>query len=160
MSHRRRVLHWQVPPGAAFFENSPVQGPNVRVDSGVVQGDLVRIRLRVVPGVDVVNRSMLACICCWEIPAHFLERDSRSEQEYATMLPALQVGTLYDPMVAKLVASGPDRAAALARLHTALGQLQVRRFRVGGPAAADHHMLSLLSWLLAPWHGTSTSMTT
>lgn len=37
-----------------------------------------------------------------------------------------QVGTLYDPMVAKLVCHGPDRASALARLHAALGQLQVR----------------------------------
>lgn len=39
--------------------------------------------------------------------------------------PTPQVGTLYDPMVAKLVCHGPDRASALARLHAALGQLQV-----------------------------------
>jgi hypothetical protein len=32
----RRVLRWQVPPGAAFFTDAPV-----RVDSGVVQGDTV-----------------------------------------------------------------------------------------------------------------------
>ena len=35
------------------------------------------------------------------------------------------MGTLYDPMVAKLVCHGPDRPSALARLHAALGQLQV-----------------------------------
>ena len=32
-----RVLRWKAPEGAAFFQNAPL-----RVDSGVVQGDLVR----------------------------------------------------------------------------------------------------------------------
>ncbi|PSC74742.1 Methylcrotonoyl-carboxylase subunit mitochondrial [Micractinium conductrix] len=35
------------------------------------------------------------------------------------------VGVSYDPMIAKLVCHAPDRATALARLHTALAQLQV-----------------------------------
>ncbi len=38
---------------------------------------------------------------------------------------AAQVGVNYDPMVAKVIARGPDRHTALARLHTALSDLQV-----------------------------------
>ena len=37
----------------------------------------------------------------------------------------VQVGVNYDPMIAKVVCSGPDRASALASLHGALQQLQV-----------------------------------
>jgi hypothetical protein len=40
--------------------------------------------------------------------------------------PSLQVGVNYDPMIAKVITSGPDRATALASLHTALQQLQAR----------------------------------
>lgn len=36
-----------------------------------------------------------------------------------------QVGVNYDPMIAKLISTGPDRAAALSSLHSALQQLQV-----------------------------------
>ncbi|MEA2304782.1 MAG: acetyl-CoA/propionyl-CoA carboxylase, biotin carboxylase, biotin carboxyl carrier protein [Solirubrobacteraceae bacterium] len=36
-----------------------------------------------------------------------------------------EVGTAYDPMLAKVVAHGPDRAAALDRLDRALGELEV-----------------------------------
>jgi 3-methylcrotonyl-CoA carboxylase alpha subunit len=36
-----------------------------------------------------------------------------------------QVGTAYDPMLAKVIAAGPDRATALARLHRALGELEI-----------------------------------
>lgn len=36
------------------------------------------------------------------------------------------VGTFYDPMIAKLVTHGPDRATALAALVEALKQTQVR----------------------------------
>lgn len=36
-----------------------------------------------------------------------------------------QVGVHYDPMIAKVIAKGPDRQTALTRLHTALSQLQV-----------------------------------
>ncbi|KAL4853752.1 Methylcrotonoyl-CoA carboxylase subunit alpha [Chlorella vulgaris] len=35
------------------------------------------------------------------------------------------VGVNYDPMIAKLICTGPDRAAALSSLHSALQQLQV-----------------------------------
>jgi acetyl/propionyl-CoA carboxylase alpha subunit len=38
----------------------------------------------------------------------------------------VQVGVHYDPMIAKVIAKGPDRETALARLHTALSHLQVR----------------------------------
>lgn len=37
----------------------------------------------------------------------------------------MQVGVNYDPMIAKVITSGPDRQTALARLHTALSELQV-----------------------------------
>jgi acetyl/propionyl-CoA carboxylase alpha subunit len=37
----------------------------------------------------------------------------------------LQVGVNYDPMIAKVIARGPDRSTALARLHAALSDLQV-----------------------------------
>ncbi|MET7637768.1 biotin carboxylase N-terminal domain-containing protein [Streptomyces sp. NPDC005438] len=36
-----------------------------------------------------------------------------------------EVGTTYDPMLAKVIAYGPDRAAALRRLRAALGELTV-----------------------------------
>ena len=36
-----------------------------------------------------------------------------------------QVGVNYDPMIAKLIAKGPDRATALANLHKGLSELQV-----------------------------------
>ena len=41
-------------------------------------------------------------------------------------LMAAQVGVNYDPMIAKVIARGADRNTALARLHTALSDLQVR----------------------------------
>lgn len=37
-----------------------------------------------------------------------------------------QVGGHYDPMIAKVLARGPDRAAALAALHGVLTELEVR----------------------------------
>ena len=37
----------------------------------------------------------------------------------------MQVGVNYDPMIAKVIARGPDRSTALSRLHTALSDLQV-----------------------------------
>ena len=36
-----------------------------------------------------------------------------------------EVGTAYDPMLAKLIAHGPDRATALGRLERALGELEL-----------------------------------
>ena len=51
-----------------------------------------------------------------------------------------EVSMFYDPMIAKLCAHGPDRAAALARLRTALDAFVIR-----GPA----HNLSFLGAVLA-----------
>jgi acetyl/propionyl-CoA carboxylase alpha subunit len=45
----------------------------------------------------------------------------------------VQVGTTYDPMIAKVVTWAPDRPAALHALHGALGALQV----AGLPTNAD-----------------------
>ena len=41
-------------------------------------------------------------------------------------LVAVQVGVDYDPMIAKVIATGADRTAALASLRKVLGELQVR----------------------------------
>ena len=38
----------------------------------------------------------------------------------------MQVGVNYDPMIAKVIARGPDRQSALHKMHTALSELQVR----------------------------------
>ena len=38
----------------------------------------------------------------------------------------VQVGVNYDPMIAKVIARGPDRQSALRKMHTALSELQVR----------------------------------
>jgi acetyl-CoA/propionyl-CoA carboxylase biotin carboxyl carrier protein len=40
----------------------------------------------------------------------------------SALLEGLDVATQYDPMLAKVVAWGPDRSVALRRLHTALGE--------------------------------------
>lgn len=38
----------------------------------------------------------------------------------------MQVGVNYDPMIAKVIARGPDRQSALRRISAALSELQVR----------------------------------
>ncbi len=43
----------------------------------------------------------------------------------SAMLEGSQVATQYDPMLAKVVAWGPDRPTALGRLHTALGETAI-----------------------------------
>ena len=43
----------------------------------------------------------------------------------SSLLPGLHIGGAYDPMLAKIVAWGPDRAAAIARLEGALGDTVV-----------------------------------
>lgn len=64
----------------------------------------------------------------WQVPpdaAFFTDAPVRVD---SGVVQGDTVGTLYDPMVAKLVCHGPDRASALARLHAALGQLQIAGF--------------------------------
>ncbi len=51
----------------------------------------------------------------------------------------VEVTSHYDPLLAKLIVSGPDRAAALARLARALGEL-----RVVGPATNVSYLSALL----------------
>jgi acetyl-CoA/propionyl-CoA carboxylase biotin carboxyl carrier protein len=52
-----------------------------------------------------------------------------------------EVGLDYDPMLAKLIAHGPDREAALARLRAGLGDLVVL-----GPATNAAYLRALLAW--------------
>ena len=57
--------------------------------------------------------------------------DWQPREELATPVPSAavlvtQVGGHYDPMIAKVLARGPDRAAALAALHGVLTELEVR----------------------------------
>ena len=42
----------------------------------------------------------------------------------------MQVGVNYDPMIAKVIARGPDRQSALRKMYTALSELQVCGSRV------------------------------
>ncbi|MCQ2001892.1 acetyl/propionyl/methylcrotonyl-CoA carboxylase subunit alpha [Arthrobacter zhaoxinii] len=48
------------------------------------------------------------------------EPDGEGIRVDSSLLPGLAVSSSYDPMLAKVIAWGPDRAAALARLDTAL----------------------------------------
>jgi acetyl-CoA/propionyl-CoA carboxylase, biotin carboxylase, biotin carboxyl carrier protein len=52
-----------------------------------------------------------------------------------------EVGLDYDPMLAKLIAHGPDRAAALAELQSGLADLVVL-----GPATNAAYLRALLAW--------------
>ena len=54
-----------------------------------------------------------------------LANDTRVSKPQAGALRCSQVGVNYDPMIAKLIARGPDRATALASLHAGLSELQV-----------------------------------
>jgi len=47
----------------------------------------------------------------------------------------MQVGLAYDPMLAKVIVWGPDRAAAIERMVRALRELNVGGVRTGAPAA-------------------------
>jgi acetyl-CoA/propionyl-CoA carboxylase, biotin carboxylase, biotin carboxyl carrier protein len=70
-------------------------------------------------------------IVAWTPPAG-ARLDSGVEQ-------GVEVTSHYDPLLAKLIAWGPDRAAALARLSRALGEL-----RVVGPATNVSYLSALL----------------
>ena len=113
-----RVLRWRVPEGAAFFQDAPL-----RVDSGVVQGDLVRA-----PACLPACLLFLLLLHVLLLLLLLLPALGTTAVPLCTpnTLPALQVGVNYDPMIAKVITRGPDRATALASLHTALQQLQVR----------------------------------
>jgi 3-methylcrotonyl-CoA carboxylase alpha subunit len=70
-------------------------------------------------------------IVAWTPPAG-VRLDSGVEQ-------GVEVTSHYDPLLAKLIVSGPDREAALARLARALGEL-----RVVGPATNVSYLSALL----------------
>ncbi|MDM7990389.1 biotin carboxylase N-terminal domain-containing protein [Arthrobacter sp. zg-Y877] len=53
------------------------------------------------------------------------EPDGEGIRVDSSLLPGLAVSSSYDPMLAKVIAWGPDRAAALARLDTALADTAV-----------------------------------
>jgi len=53
----------------------------------------------------------------------------------AALYRGMEVGLSYDPMLAKLIVWGPDRAAAIARMVRALQELNVGGVRTSAPAA-------------------------
>ena len=53
----------------------------------------------------------------------------------AALYRGMEVGLDYDPMLAKLIVWGPDRASAIARMVRALQELNVGGVRTGAPAA-------------------------
>ncbi|HJO27757.1 MAG: hypothetical protein CMK00_06030 [Planctomycetes bacterium] len=53
----------------------------------------------------------------------------------SAMYRGLEVGTTYDPMLAKVIVWGPDRERAIARMERALEELNVGGVRTGAPAA-------------------------
>ncbi len=59
------------------------------------------------------------------------------------LMPMLQVGLNYDPMIAKVISHGPDRVSALQTLDTALSQLQVSL------VGCQPHPLTCLLWAAA-----------
>lgn len=147
-----RVLRWAVPLGAAAFERAPL-----RVDSGVAQGDLVGAGVLLLRGclpsasgrgggapvsavsssLDQHTRSLSLSRWALQVGVDYATHSTRS---LALLMLLLQVGVNYDPMIAKVVVHGPDRPAALASLHAALGALQVRCVvcRTGSAAAVAH----------------------
>ncbi|KAL0041250.1 hypothetical protein WJX77_010412 [Trebouxia sp. C0004] len=62
----------------------------------------------------------------WQVPANASFFDNSSTVRIDSgVSEGDAVGVNYDPMIAKVIARGPDRSTALARLHTALSDLQV-----------------------------------
>ncbi|KAL3134741.1 hypothetical protein ABBQ32_007741 [Trebouxia sp. C0010 RCD-2024] len=62
----------------------------------------------------------------WQVPANASLFDNSSHVRVDSgVSEGDTVGVNYDPMIAKVITSGPDRQTALARLHTALSELQV-----------------------------------
>jgi acetyl-CoA carboxylase biotin carboxylase subunit len=53
----------------------------------------------------------------------------------AALYRGMEVGLNYDPMLAKLIVWGPDRASAIARMIRSLQELNVGGVRTGAPAA-------------------------
>jgi acetyl-CoA/propionyl-CoA carboxylase, biotin carboxylase, biotin carboxyl carrier protein len=53
------------------------------------------------------------------------EPESRDVRTDSGLLPGTEVGTTYDPMLAKVIAHGPDRPTALRRLRAALAETVV-----------------------------------
>lgn len=65
-------------------------------------------------------------ICRWQAPATASLFDNSSHIRVDSgVSEGDSVGVNYDPMIAKVITSGPDRQTALTRLHTALSELQV-----------------------------------
>ena len=58
----------------------------------------------------------------------------------SSLLPGAEISSDYDPMIAKVIARGPDRAAALAKLDTALS-----RYTVLGPETNVEYLRMLIN---------------
>jgi len=103
--------------------------------------DLVELQLRVASGEPLgidqsdvrINRHAIEARIYAEDPGRgFLptggralvvrEPDGQGVRVDSALVEGLEIGTTYDPMLAKVIASGPDRATAMARLDRALAK--------------------------------------
>jgi acetyl-CoA/propionyl-CoA carboxylase biotin carboxyl carrier protein len=126
------------------------------VTEAVTGLDLVELQLRVAAGEPLPLRQDDVALSGHAVEARIYAEDPAngflpsSGRIVAWMPPAgvrldsgveqgVEVTSHYDPLLAKLIVSGPDRAAALARLARALGEL-----RVVGPATNVSYLRALL----------------
>ncbi|MEM9707197.1 MAG: biotin carboxylase N-terminal domain-containing protein [Pseudomonadota bacterium] len=131
-----------------------VEHPVTEAITGV---DLVEIQLRVASGetlpfsqgdLAIEGHAVEARLYAEDVAAGFLPA-SGGIREFATGHDIVRIDTgiragdrvtpLYDPMIAKLIAQGPSRAEAFARLRSAL-----RGLHVAGPATNRGFLLALL----------------
>lgn len=110
------VQRWVVPAGAtAFAFDHPPGGGQIRVDSGVQEGDLVCTKTHAWK--HMMERCMTVVVCVRRVQTLTIGQHARG--------CAPQVGVFYDPMIAKVLATGPDRSTALATLRAALREMMI-----------------------------------
>ncbi|EFN51015.1 hypothetical protein CHLNCDRAFT_37598 [Chlorella variabilis] len=118
------LVEWQL--RVAAVEPLPVQQEELEI-----RGHAFEARLY---AEDPVNNFLpaggrrLASICRvlrWSVPANAVFFQDGPLRVDSGVQRGDLVGVNYDPMIAKVICTGPDRATALASLHNALQQLQV-----------------------------------
>lgn len=103
-----KLLRWQPPRGAVFFD--PLAVYDRRRNEEGHQGDMGSITT----GSNNNNNNSTSIPPSPPLPHTVIRVDSGVRKGDT-------VGLHYDPMIAKIIARGPDRSAALSALHSALG---------------------------------------